>query len=203
MIDYYEHIESYLEGTLDPTLKAQMDIAISQNSELKQAVADYPIAKMITESLIENEVRSVLAQENLKPPVRRGKYGPWIITITLISALAVSYYQWNRHTRQTKLYATVMENYSPPINKGSRGDNSTGLKLDEAIKAFDIRDFQTSKELFKSIKPKTDSIYWYLGHIALINGDIYEAKHHSKKISDANLRADISQYVDQVLGRTK
>lgn len=203
MIDYYEYIEAYLEGNLEDDLRSQMEIAMSKDSDLKQAVLDFPIAKMISESLIEEEVRKIIAEDQFEEPARRGKYGPWVITITLIAALATSYYQWNRHSRQTKMYASVMENYSPPINKGTRGIESSDNPFNEAIKAFDLRDFETSSTIFKNIKPKSDSIYWYLGHIALINGDIYEAKHYSKKISDPRLQNDISQYVDQVLGRVK
>jgi len=40
--------------------------------------------------------QSTKKDQKLKEEARRGKSGPWIITITLIAALAVSYYQWNR-----------------------------------------------------------------------------------------------------------
>ena len=178
-----------------------MDKAIADDSSLRQAIADYPTARLISESMIEKEVRDIISQNETKDPkkdAQRGKYGPWIITITLISALAVSYYQWNRHTSQTKIYAEVMKTYSPPINKGTRGSGPTSDAMNQAIREFDLRNIDASYDLFKGIKPKSDSVYWYLSHIALINGDVYEAKHYSKRISHEALSADVLQYVDRI-----
>lgn len=176
-----------------------MEKAITNDHALKQAIENYPIARLISENIIEQEVRGILTEQQSDEPARRGKYGPWVITITLIAALAVSYYHWNRYSSQAKIYAAVMKSYSPPINKSTRGIESSNDKVQSAIKAFDLRDFKTSYDILKAIKPKSDSIYWYLGHIALISGNVYEAKLHSKKISDEEMRADILQYVDRII----
>lgn len=202
MIDYYEQIEAYIEGSLSPEVHQQMEAAMSNDEALKQAVEDYPIAKMISESLIEDEVRGILIESEgstSKVKVQRGKSGPWIISITLLAALAVSYYQWNRHTTQTKLYAEVMKDYNPPINKGTRGNTAKSSILDQAIKEFDLRNFDASYDLFKGMSPKSDSIYWYLGHISLINGKVYEAKNYSNKIGEKSLKEDLVQYIGQII----
>ena len=62
-----------------------------------------------------------------------------------------------------------MKNYNPPINKGTRGITSNSDLVDQAIKEFDLRNFDTSNNLFKRSNPKSNSIYWYMGHISLIN----------------------------------
>jgi len=62
-----------------------------------------------------------------------------------------------------------MKNYNPPINKGTRGITSNSNLVDQAIKEFDLRNFDTSNNLFKRSNPKSNSIYWYMGHISLIN----------------------------------
>ena len=74
-----------------------------------------------------------------------------------------------------------MKDYNPPINKGTREITSNSDLVDQAIKEFDLRNFDTSNNLFKRTNPKSDSIYWYMGHISLINGSVYEAKHQLKK----------------------
>ena len=74
-----------------------------------------------------------------------------------------------------------MKDYNPPINKGIRGITSNSDLVDQAIKEFDLRNFDTSNNLFKRTNPKSDSIHWYMGHISLINGSVYEAKHQLKK----------------------
>ena len=134
-----------------------------------------------------------------KEEAQRGKSTPWIIAITLLSAMFVSYYQWNRHTTQTRVYTEVMKDYNPPINKGTLETSTSSDVIDQAIKEFDLRNFDASYDLFKSVKPKSDNIYWYLGHIALIKGKVYEAKNHSKKISDQQLQSELLLYVDRVI----
>ena len=56
-----------------------------------------------------------------------------------------------------------MKDYNPPINKGTRGITSNSDLVDQAIKEFDLRNFDTSNNLFKRTNPKSDSIYWYMG----------------------------------------
>lgn len=62
-----------------------------------------------------------------------------------------------------------MKDYNPPINKGIRRITSNSDLVDQAIKEFDLRNFDTSNNLFKRTNPKSNSIYWYMGHISLIN----------------------------------
>lgn len=134
-----------------------------------------------------------------KEEAQRGNSTPWIIAITLISAMVLSYYQWNRYTRQTTLYTEVMKSYKAPINKGTTGTTASFNVIDKAIKEFDLSNFSASYDLFKRVKPKSDSIYWYLGHLSLINGNVYEAKNHSNKITNQKLQSNLLQYVDRIL----
>ena len=131
----------------------------------------------------------------------KSKPVPWVVTITLLAALAASYYQWNRHTTQKKSYGVVMGSYTPPVNKGARSNTIGKGGLSNAIKEFDLKNYDLSYTLLQSIKTKTDSVYWYLGHIALIKGKVYEAKNHSKKIKDESLKGSISKYVDLIISK--
>lgn len=128
---------------------------------------------------------------------KRDKATPWIITMTLIAALAVSYYQWNRYTTQMERYGVTMANYEKPTSHDPT--ETTNGQLNEAISEFDRENYEGSYALLKKIKPKTDIVYWYLGHIALINGKVYEAKNHSKKIKNPSLKGGITKYVDQII----
>ena len=142
--------------------------------------------------------QSTKKDQKLKEEARRGKSGPWIITITLIAALAVSYYQWNRHTRQTKAYAAVMANYTPP-NNGLELKDLANTDLAAAVKEFEAENYEDSYNMLKKIKPKTDDVYWYLGHIALLKGNVYEVKNHSKKIQDPALQKELLKYVNPII----
>ena len=130
----------------------------------------------------------------------KSQTGPWIITITLLAALSVSYYQWNRHTTQTQFYSEIMKNYTPPVNANVE-KGSINNEFNKAIAEFDQKNYEASSVLFKKIKPKSDTIHWYLGHIALINGNVYESRNHSRKIEDSALQGELLRYVDQIISK--
>lgn len=204
MIDYYEHIEGYREGSLSPEVHQQMTAAMSNDKVLKQAVEDYPIARMISESLIEDEVRGVLAEtQKIEPKgkAKRGKSGPWIIIITLLAALAVSYYQWERHSKQEVIHKRIMaSSYEPPAPyKGTRGTSEIGndVNMINGIKAFDLRRFKESKAILEELTPKTDNIYYYLAHIALIENKIGLAKDYEKNITTPKFKKELMIYLSQ------
>lgn len=198
MIDFYEHIEAYIEGTLSPDLVTQMKTAISKDNSLKQAVADYPIAKTLSESLIEHEVREILS-ETKTTDNEKGRSGAWIIAITLLAALAVSYYQWNRHNHQEIIHNRIMASYTPPVSEGTRSSTSVASEsnLKSAVQAFDLRQFDQSKEILEKLSPKNDSIYYYLAHIALIENKIGKAKSYERKISTLELKKDLTKYLSE------
>ena len=56
MMDYYEYLDDYMDGTLDPNLHAQFEKELAVNSDLQQAVENYPLAKKIAgANLVQNE----------------------------------------------------------------------------------------------------------------------------------------------------
>lgn len=177
-----------------------METAMSKDKALKQAIEDYPIAKMISESLIEEEVRGVLGEGSVTKPkekAQRGKSGPWIIVTILIAALTVSYYQWNRHSKQEIIHNRIMASYTPPPANGTRGVMDIGNKFNtmSGIQAFDLRRFQESKDIFEKISPKTDTIYYYLAHIAIVENKIGKAKSYEKKITSTKFKKELMIYL--------
>jgi len=70
-----------------------MDSAISKDKALKQAVEDYPIARLISESLIEDEVRGVLG-ENLGGNQEAGMHSTVVIRKTEVESKNTFIWKW-------------------------------------------------------------------------------------------------------------
>ena len=59
-MDFFEHIESYIDGSIDLDIKSKMEQAMEADPSLRQAVDNYPTASKISESLIELDVLAKL-----------------------------------------------------------------------------------------------------------------------------------------------
>ncbi|MFT6334728.1 MAG: hypothetical protein ACI86M_002391 [Saprospiraceae bacterium] len=62
MIDYYDHIDDYVNGMLTGAKLDAFEAAMSEDSELASAVANHDVAMGVIGSLMEDEVRGVIGE---------------------------------------------------------------------------------------------------------------------------------------------
>lgn len=153
-MNYYDHIESYLEGRLSEDMKHQMEREISGNNALAEAVENYPLAKEISRSIIEDETRQILdAIPNDYYAEQKSKFdwSPWIIAAMFIGAMLVSYYQWQRHDRESKIYASAIEQYTPIKYAGLKGDSTKQTGYEAAIDHYELGEYEKSNDALANI----------------------------------------------------
>lgn len=161
-MNFYDHIDDYISKRLDPELESKMKEAINKSPELRQAIAEYPVARMIAESVKEDETKD-----------QKGKSGnslaPWIIAATFIAAMIVSVYQWNRyHTEQAVFAETISELYRPLKNMGVKGNAKAENIFEQAINLHQLGEYEKSNLILEDIAgPNADFIrannYFLLG----------------------------------------
>jgi len=186
-----------------------MDVAMSSDPALKQAVEDYPIAKMISESLIEDEVRGVLGENdvvvksiNTARKKDGSKWGPWIIAATFIGAMIVSVYQWNRYSEIETRWTQFVENeYTFPKSNIKRSLDIEALQpLDRATYLFELRRFEESKAILLSIESQNDTIDWYLANIYFLEKEFHKSLYHLDKNDQSenskNLKKEIYRIIN-------
>lgn len=64
-MDYFEQIEAYINSTLSESERLAFEAAMESDAKLKQAVEDHTIAMDVVGSILEDEVRKVIADELL------------------------------------------------------------------------------------------------------------------------------------------
>ena len=164
-----------------------METALAKDEALRQAVEDFPIAQLIAQSIIEDEVRRVMAENNIdtigNEEARRGKSGPWIIIITLLAALAVSYYQWNRHSNQERIWAEAYSEPNWPIQRNSVTDD-----ISTSISQYFNGDQQTAKNTLAQLN--TNRSNQWLAELYLL-----ENKPDSCLLVIPNIETDRNSYL--------
>lgn len=210
MIDYYEHIEEYLEGTLSSELRERMTNAISYDEKLRQAVEDYPIAKLISESILEDEVRGVLGEltedETDQEIKTNGKsintrWSPWIIGVFFIAALCIGIYQWQRYRIIENKWAQIITNeyVFPQTNITRSTDLTSASTTEKAIQYFELRELDISEEILRKIEPKNDTVHWYLANIYFLQKDFNESKLHLQKMNDSESKMRLQKQIIKII----
>lgn len=162
-----------------------MKLAIDQDNALKQAVVEYPLLKA------ENKIHKKDGN----------KYGPWIISVTLIAALCVSYYHWERHTNQELKWTQIMETeyVFPAANTAKISPLEQLSTTQKAIDLFDLKDFSSSEELFNSVKTENDTTHWYLANLYFINQEFYKSRFHLNKLKASEKTNKLKSLIDKII----
>ncbi len=184
MIDYYELLDEYVEGKLDPTVRRQFEIELNKSQDLQIALENYILAKEISQSMIELSVREQIS--NLK-----NKKNNLLIFVRIAAGLLVLFsvgllfklYHDSINKKSEQIFASL---YNPPVLSASRSGTIALTTLDSAIFLFDHRDYESSKKLFQEIikidKESAISIK-YLAHIAINEKDYYTAEKYFTELS--------------------
>lgn len=191
MKDFYEHIDVYIKNQLSVEDRKLMEEAMAQDAELKAAVENHDLIEKILDANIEDQLRMQVetvqssldsAGKESKPPVetkpKRNRL--WFIILGVIFAvLALLLYSLYESENADVQYATFMETYEFPENRGTRSAELISTKLDSAIYFFDLRRFGDSEKLIDEIlisAPDNEDAIFYKAHLLFHRKELDQAK---------------------------
>jgi len=148
-----------------------MDDAMSTDQALKQAVEDYPIAKMISESLIEDEVRGILGEKidgkqeaeiHSKVAIRKTKiksinsfYWKWLIAACIVGIVGWTGFELMQSKNDNVLFADLVV---PTIWDTSRSSDDTNL-IQNAINDYQSGNTNLAKSKLRNYNTNQAN-YW-------------------------------------------
>ena len=145
---------------------------------------------------MKSDKRLRAAVANYKSGKRNPKVTPWIIITVFISALTVSYYHWTRYEKQSDVIESIMVNeYKKPENRTLSSNSSP---LNEAIDYYENGELDKCETLLKSIQVKSDSVYYYLAHIAFEKMQISTTNSYLKRIKADELRMPLVRLLNKI-----
>lgn len=213
MIDFYEHIDDYVEGKLDQSTLDLMNHAIAKDHNLKEAITNYPTAKKISEALLEidilekiksledtnlNETGTRSAQINYKKGIAF-----LIVFIAILSLLLGYNYLSNQKTaNQNELFASL---YTPPIDRQavrsimiedkdafSKGKHYFSLNdYSKALVHFNEAEKELSNANTTVDYTKSELFYW-IGHVYINNKEWALAKKYFEKSQEKGSQENIA-----------
>lgn len=149
---------------------------------------------------MKSDKRLRAAVANYKSGKRNPKVTPWIIITVFVSALTVSYYQWNRYEKQTIIYKSIIANEYKKPEKHIIPSNQSALN--DAIQYYENGETDKCKSLLEALEVKSDSAYYYLAHIAFENMQLSSANSYLKKINAENMRLPLEVWLKKI-GQSK
>lgn len=188
MMDYYEHIEDYINGNLSEDDMAAFKEQLDQDDELAQAVENFRVVDEALGILVEDDIRGFIAalehEEDVTPsePIKKTpgykSYLFWLLfvsSIALFAYLYKSYYKINEGSRNDMLFATYYSDYLSPEVRGDSNQAPTLNLCNQGHKLMQEEKLEAAKAVFlESLQVEndcTDKSQWYLTLIYLKEGD--------------------------------
>ena len=172
MMDFYEKIGDYLSDQLSEAEKKAFEQGMVEDSALKEAVENHPLAMNIIDTFIESEVRQSIHESEkgseaqkidqikiqiLKTRQQRTRNSNIIILISgiIFSAFILYYYfKENKTVSKDQIFAEVYDQPNWPTNRGSIEDSLT-----EIISIYLAGNANEIKDELKTLK-NPESAYW-------------------------------------------
>lgn len=216
MINFYEHIDAFIEGTLDSITRSQMEEAISRNEEYQSAVEHYPTAKKLSEALLEidilEKIKSLETPDKIidisdtnEIPSSSINWVQYLIGLGLVALAYFSYSYFtkvnNQTLKQEELFAKL---YVAPLDP----DAVRSVSIDdlEPFKAgkhyFALNDFDNALEALKQAEnditsestqdlEKLSQIYYWMGHAYLNKKEWNQARSAFLKSSERDSQKNL------------
>ncbi|MBK6824383.1 MAG: hypothetical protein IPG87_15900 [Saprospiraceae bacterium] len=187
MIDFYELLDEYVEGKLDPTVRRQFEIELNKSQDLQIALENYILAKEISQSMIELSVREQIS--NLKNKKNNLSIFARIAAGLLVLFSVGILYKLNQDFKSKKSEQIFVSLYSPPMKSASRSGLTSFATLDSAIYYFDRGEFQMSKDLFSVYlkqDPKSAIALKYMAHLGIQEGNYIAADKYFQELIESD-----------------
>ena len=179
-MDYFEHIENYLEGRLSEEDKQLFDDELKRNEELRIALGNHQEVSGALDLLVEEGVREVLRKDKAKEiqlnPKNTNSWR-WIGIAASLLLLAGAMYFLNPFSSPSHddLYVAYFSDFLPPTTRGD--DYVDELRVcDKAHYLMTEGDVINAETILKQHLSEqedgcTDKSQWYMMLIHLKKGD--------------------------------
>lgn len=197
-MNFYEHIEEYLEGQLSGKALEAFESAIAEDEGLRHAVDNYPEAKSLAKGLLEIDVMESIKGLNIDTGSSTSEeskkdigWPMWVLGALVLIGLGMSLWRFMKETptiveTDTEiLYAQLYEEPMWPIERS--GNTSFESKGAEAYLNGDIESAEVY--LIDSIENKELGKYW-LVEMYLKEGQLEKA---SKALASIKGNSNISE----------
>ena len=124
-MEYFEHIEDYLEGRLPEEDKQLFDDELKRNEELRIALDNHQEVSSALDLLVEEGVRDVIREDKIKEveliPIRQNKSWFYIgvAASLLLLAVAINILRSFGPATNEDLYAEYFSDFLPPTTRGA------------------------------------------------------------------------------------
>lgn len=185
MIDFYEHIEDYINDTLSEADLAAFKKQLDQDDELVRAVENFGVVDEALGLLVEEDIRGVIAglergegiKNTSKSLQKTPGYKSYLLWLFFASCLALFAYLYkslsenNTSSQNDILYASYYSEYMSPEVRGDSNQTPTLTLCNQGHKLMQEEKLSDAKAVFlQSLKVEdncTDKSQWYLALIYL------------------------------------
>lgn len=201
-MDYYQHIEEYIEGTLSDSERVAFENAMRQDPGLDKAVTHFYDARRISEGFLELDILETLEgvateQRNEYPTsgwIRR--WWPWIA-----AGLGLIFLAWwfVKNTGEKARHQEVLALYTKPIDDmATKSIDTTGMSAFEkgkfffALNRFEDSEYWIRHYLDHEKNQKLRSVgHFWLGAAHIEQNEFDKALHAFKQSDEAAAKRNI------------
>lgn len=220
MTNPYDYIDDYINGQLSEEERIAFEALLSNDSDLRLAVDNHVVAMDIVGSLIEDEVRGVLAETESPLNVTTEETQKneskiiginWKKLIAAASVIAIIFVTGNLllENRQEKIYATryqeVIQQYDNEKYLSTRGSGEHGDNLKLAISSFNKNKWEEANNYFNLIESKENIdpnlLAYYKGHTYFHLHKFQESLIEIKKITKESIWYKRSENIKMLLDK--
>jgi hypothetical protein len=124
MLDFFEHIDDYVQGKLNAKDKLTFENELKENELLKAAVENYDLAKEISLGFLEAYIRGVLSDTKpiAKSPKKPNYKWIWVVIAALLLTI-VGYFVLDSNIKPQKInYADIYKAPTWPMDRSDDGN---------------------------------------------------------------------------------
>lgn len=189
MIDYFQYIEAYHRNTLNAVEKEALEEAMKEDSDLKEAVENYPKVEPVLDLLLENDIREQVNQSRRSSTKPRRLIIYSGVAAAILIALAATVWLWTGPGPLSD--QLIAKYYNPPLSGLVRGvseiDSINQSRLLEAHDLMADEKFTDAERIFNELAqqpaiPQAAEAEWGLVILALKKDDLAEARNKSEAI---------------------
>jgi len=188
VIEYYEHIDDYIDGRLSSEARQAFEDAMKTDASLKLAVENYMDAAKLSEGLLEMDIMETInnfknkSQEKIDYSTSKSKKWLWFVLLATVLALSIFWYINDKEStlHQNQILATYIR---PNDDDATKSMDTIGMTTFQKGKYFfQLNRFEESEEWLKKFvstekdKNLLSEGYYWLGAAQLEQWELDDAE---------------------------